>query len=132
MVIDKVFLDSLCEQAQNNPRLRINYDLRNSENDQSQRMLNALQPGTILPIHRHPSTSETMIVVQGSVEQKFYDENGKLTESFILKAGSSHAMVHIPAGMWHNLICLEKDTVIFEAKDGAYQPVNIEDIKTIL
>lgn len=132
MVIDKVFLDSLCEQAQNNPRLRINYDLRNSENDQSQRMLNALQPGTILPIHRHPSTSETMIVVQGSVEQKFYGEDGKLTESFILKAGSSHVMVHIPAGMWHNLICLEKGTVIFEAKGGAYQPVNIEDIKTIL
>lgn len=129
MIIDNNFLDSLCEQAKNNPRLRINHDLRNSDKDLSQRMLNALHPGTMLPIHRHPSTSETMIVIKGSVTQKFYDEDGKLTESYILKAGSNYAMVHIPAGMWHNLECLEEGTVIFEAKDGAYQPVKEEDIK---
>ena len=131
MLLNKLFLDSLCEKAKKNFRLRINFDLRNSDQDQSQRMLNALHPGTILPIHRHPSTSETIIVIQGSVTQKFYDEDGKLTKSYILKAGSNHVIVHIPAGMWHNLDCLEEDTVIFEAKDGAYQPLKEEDIKTI-
>jgi len=131
MIIDTKFLDSLCTQAKNNPRLRLNYDLRNSEQDQSQRMLNALHPGTKLPIHRHPFTSETMIVIRGSVMQKFYDEEGNLINSDVLEAGSSHVMVHIPAGMWHNLDCLEEGTVIFEAKDGAYQPLKEEDIKTI-
>lgn len=131
MKIDKAFLDSLSEQAQANPRLRVNYDLRNSEQDQSQRMLNALHPGTVLPVHRHPDTSETMIVVRGSVREKYYNEAGEVTEVFVLKAGTDHSILHIPAGMWHHLECLEAGTVIFEAKDGAYLPVCEENIKKI-
>lgn len=127
-LFNKLFLDFLSEQAKNNPRLRINYDLRNSESDQSQRILNALCPGTIIPIHRHPDTTETMIVIRGSVCQKYYDDSGNLTHTFILKAGSEHAIINIPAGMWHSLDCIEEGTIIFEAKDGAFQPIKEKDL----
>lgn len=131
MIFNKQFLDALCKQAKVNPRLRINYDLRNSEQDKSQRMLNALHPGTVLPVHRHPDTSETMIVVRGSVREKYYNEAGEVTEVFVLKAGTDQSILHIPAGMWHHLECLEAGTVIFEAKDGAYRPICEEDIMKI-
>lgn len=129
MIFNKHFLDTLSEQAKTSPRLRINYDLRNSEQDQSQRMLNALHPGTQLPIHRHPDTSETIIVIRGSVCEKYFNDEGEIIDIFTLKAGSEEVMLHIPAGTWHTLECLEAGTIIFEAKDGAYHPVNKEDIK---
>lgn len=128
MLLDKPFLDKLCKSASENPRLRLNFDLRNSDQDHSQRMLNALQPGTILPIHRHPFTAETLIMVRGSVCQKFYNDKGEVTDTFILKAGGECSVLQIPAGQFHSLECLEPDTVIFEAKDGPYMPVSPEDI----
>lgn len=127
MLFNQEFLNTLCEQAKENPRLRVNYDLRNSASDTSQRMLNALFPGTIVPIHRHPDTSEIMMVVRGSVREHFYDSEGNLMESFFLKAGED-CLIKIPAGQFHNLECLEEGTVIFEAKDGAYAPTSPEDI----
>lgn len=128
MLLDKNLLDKLSRNASENPRLRASFDLRNSENDHSQRMLNALQPGTILPIHRHPFTAETLIMVRGSVCQKFYNNKGEVTDTFVLKAGGECSALQIPAGQFHSLECLEADTVIFEAKDGAYMPVSAEDI----
>ena len=127
MLFNQEFLDTLCIQAKENPRLRVNYDLRNSGADTSQRMLNALCPGTIVPIHRHPNSTEVMIVVRGSVLEHFYDTNGILTESFRLKAGGD-CLISIPVGQFHSLECLEEGTVIFEAKDGAYMPARLEDI----
>ena len=127
MLFNQEFLNTLCEQARENSRLRVNYDLRNSASDTSQRMLNALFPGTIVPIHRHPDTSEVMMVVRGSVREHFYDSEGNLMESFFLKAGED-CLIKIPAGQFHNLECLEEGTVIFEAKDGAYAPTSPEDI----
>lgn len=127
MIFDKDFFDKLCEQARQNPRLRMNYDLRNSSNDTSQRMLNALYPGSVVPIHRHPDTTEVMMVVRGSVREHFYDVNGRLTDSFLLEAGKN-CLICIPAGQFHSLECLEEGTVIFEAKDGAYVPVLPEDM----
>ena len=127
MLFNQEFLDTLSEQAKTNPRLRINYDLRNSEADTSQRMLNALCPGTVIPIHRHPDSTEVMMVVRGSVREFFYDAEGTLTDSFLLKAGGD-CLICIPAGQFHNLECLEEGTVIFEAKDGAYAPARPEDI----
>lgn len=126
MLFDQEFLNTLCEQAKENPRLRLNYDLRNSASDTSQRMLNALCPGTIVPIHRHRETTEVMMVVRGSVREHFYDSDGNLVESFLLKAGKD-CLIKIPAGQFHNLECLEEGTVIFEAKDGAYKPLAEED-----
>lgn len=128
MLLGKQLLDQLSKSASENPRLRASFDLRNTDKDNSQRMLNALQPGTILPIHRHPFTAETLIMVRGSVCQKFYNNQGEVTDTFILKAGGECSALQIPAGQFHSLECLEPDTVIFEAKDGAYMPVSAEDV----
>lgn len=128
MLLDKEVLDQLSKSASESPRLRASFDLRNTEKDNSQRMLNALQPGTILPIHRHPYTAETLIMVRGSVCQKFFNEKGEVTDTFVLKAGGECSALQIPARQFHSLECLEPDTVIFEAKDGPYMPVSVEDI----
>lgn len=128
MIISQQVIDTLCEQAAQSPRLRANLDLRTSAEDGSQRMLNAVQPRTNVPIHRHPSTSETVILVQGSLEEIFYDENGMETSRILLSKSGSMSMVNIPAGQWHTINVLEMNTVMFEAKDGAYQPLTDKDI----
>lgn len=128
MVIDKELLDELTSQAKQKPRLRQAYDLRNSIDDKSQRMLNALEPGTVLPIHRHRTTSEVTSVIRGRVRHNMYDEKGNLTETFIASADDFPNFYVTPMGMWHNTECLESGTVIFEAKDGAYAPLNAEDM----
>ena len=126
MKITKQTLDSLSEQAKASPRLRMNYDLRNSADDKSQRMLNALEPGTVLPIHRHRTTSETVVCIRGHFVEFFYDEHGNLTETIDMVPGGT--VLNIEAGQWHNLKCLESGTVLLEVKDGAYEPIKEEDI----
>ena len=128
MKIDKFMLDTLCDKAKTNERLRLNFDLRTSSEDSSQRMLNALEPGTILPIHRHRFSSETVVMVRGSLEEVFYNDNGEVTETILMQAGGDCPAVQIPAGQWHTIKVLEPGTVIFEAKDGAYTPLSEEDI----
>ena len=146
MIIDQKFLDSLSAHAKANPRLRQSYDLRTTPDDKSQRMLNALEPGTIMPIHRHRNTSETMVMVRGKLIERFYDDNGKITEEFVMaplvaeqgrstnisnssnNSEPSVSMVQIETGQWHSLEVLEEGTVIFEAKDGPYEPIKSEDI----
>ena len=131
MIIDNDFLNQLTAQAKENPRLRQNCDLRNSAEDKSQRMLNAIEPGTVMPIHRHRGSSETVVLLRGSMRQNFYDDQGHLTNSWILKPGTDCVGCHIPAGQWHNLECLESGTVLFEAKDGAWEPLQEDDILDI-
>lgn len=126
MVIDTNLLDNLSAQAKANPRLRQSMDLRNSPDDQSQRMLNALEPGTVMPIHRHRDTSETCICIRGHFEEYFYDEKGNLTETIDMVPGGP--ILNIEKGQWHSLRCLESGTVLFEAKDGAYEPLGEDDI----
>ncbi len=128
MVVTSNLLDRLTLEAQASARLRKNYDLRNSPEDNSQRMLNALEPGTIVPIHRHRESSETVAVLRGSVRQNFYNDKGKLTETFVVKASSSLPFFVVPIDTWHNLESLESGTVIFEAKDGRFEPTQSEDI----
>lgn len=125
MVLDKALLDQLTSEAEENPRLRRNYDLRNSENDLSQRMLNAIEPGTVMPIHRHPNTSTTVIIIRGKMRQNFYDDNGTLIESVILDAEGDIRAVQIEQGRWHNLVSLQSGTIIFEAKDGQWEPYEL-------
>lgn len=125
MTIDKELLDSLTAKAKANPRLRQNFDLRNSENDGSQRMLNALEPGTIMPIHRHPNTSTTVIIIRGKMRQNLYDGSGTLTESVILDAEGEIRAAQIEQGRWHNLESLETGTILYEAKDGAWEPYEL-------
>ena len=150
MKIDNILLDMLTAQAKESPRLRMNLDLRNSDADSSQRMLNAIEPGSVVPVHRHQKTSETVVVLRGRVVEEYYDEAGVLVESFVL--GDCHVAdaprndvldfaprndvpvacaLNIPAGQWHTLRALESGTVILEMKDGAYEPIGAGDILSI-
>ena len=129
MVIDKQILDNLTKQAKESPRLRMAMDLRNSPEDGSQRMLNALEPGTVMPIHRHLASNETCVCIRGHFEEYFYDENGNLTDTIDMVPGG--VVLNIEKGQWHSLKCLESGTVLFEAKDGPYQPLSPEDIMEV-
>ena len=126
MVITQSILDSLTEQAKASPRLRMNLDLRNSPEDQSQRMLNAIEPGTVMPIHRHRGSSETVICLRGHFEEYFYDDVGRLADTFDMHPGG--VVLNVPIGQWHSLKSLESGTVLFECKDGKYEPIGEEDI----
>ena len=128
MNIDKTLLDNLSFQAKASPRLRMNMDLRDSAEDQSQRMLNALEPGTVLPIHRHRKTSETVAILRGRAVQYLYDDNGCETDSVLLEAGGEVPAMQVEMGQWHRLEALESGTVIVEFKNGAYEPMGPEDI----
>ena len=121
-------MDSLTEQAKASPRLRMNYDLRNSAEDQSQRMLNAIEPGSPLPIHRHRKTSETVVCLRGHLREIFYDDNGKVTETIELAPVSDCVALNIPAGQWHTLRSLQSGSVILEVKDGKFEPLSDVDI----
>ena len=128
MVIDGFLLDSLSAQAKASPRLRQAMDLRNSDSDGSQRMLNALEPGSVLPIHRHRASSETVVVLRGKIEWVFYDNEGNETERVTLDDNGEPRMLNVERDKWHSLVCLEKGSVLFESKDGAYAPLGEEDI----
>ena len=128
MNFDKTILDELSQKAKESPRLRMNLDLRTTPEDQSQRMLNALEPGTVLPIHRHTKSTEVVTILRGKAVQYLYDDNGNETGQVLLEAGGECAGMSIERGQWHRIECLETGTVIFEAKDGPYEPIQPEDI----
>lgn len=128
MVVDTNLLDALTAQAKASPRLRMNFDLRNSPNDQSQRMLNSLEPGTVMPIHRHRHSSETVVVLRGKVKWVYYNDKKEVTDTFIVAPGSDLVGLSVPMGQWHSLECLETGTVILESKDGAFEPTRPEDV----
>ena len=131
MIIDHELLDSLSAKAQASPRLRMNFDLRNSPGDGSQRMLNALEPGTVLPIHRHRATSETVVILRGRIQWVFYDGDGNETERVTLDADGDLRMLNVERDRWHSLVCLESGSVLFESKDGPYAPLGEEDTMII-
>ena len=128
MKMSKDLLDTLTAQAKASPRLRMNYDLRNSPEDESQRMLNALEPGTVLPIHRHRNSSETVAILRGRAVQWLYDEEGNVVEKVLLEVGGDIPAMNVEKRQWHRLECLESGTVIVEFKDGAYEPLVAEDV----
>ena len=153
MKITQELLDRLTEEAKTNPRLRVNYDLRNSAEDGSQRMLNAIEPGSVFPIHRHRKTSETMVCLRGKLVVEYYDEftggdgssqgeaarlsergprcidgSSRLVETIELSPNGPVVALNIPAGQWHTVKALESGTVILEVKDGPYEPLGEEDI----
>lgn len=129
MKITQALLDSLTEQAKASPRLRMNMDLRNSDKDQSQRMLNAIEPGSPLPIHRHQKTSETVICLRGRLVWEFYDELERIcTERIELSPNGPIVALNVPQGQWHTVKALESGSVILECKEGAYEPLQDCDI----
>ena len=126
MIIDNKLLEDLTRQAKSSPRLRMNFDMRNTPDDKSQRMLNAIEPGTVMPIHRHMGSSETCLCVRGHFVEYFYDEKGNVTDTFDMLPGG--LIINVPIGQWHSLKSLESGTVLFECKDGKYEPQRPEDI----
>ena len=132
MKITQTILDKLTEEAKASPRLRMNMDLRNSDSDSSQRMLNAIEPGSPLPIHRHQKTSETVVCLRGRLVEEYYDELERVcTESIELSPNGPVVALNIPAGQWHTVRALESGTVILEMKNGAYEPLSDVDILQI-
>lgn len=122
-------MDELTTKAKASPRLRMNYDLRNSPEDQSQRMLNAIEPGSHLPIHRHRNSSETVVCLRGRLVEEFYDDLDRIcTEIIELSPNGPIVAVNIPIGQWHTVQALESGTVILEVKDGPYEPICDIDI----
>ena len=129
MKITQTILDELTAKAKESPRLRMNLDLRDSAEDTSQRMLNAIEPGSPLPIHRHQKTSETVVCIRGRLVEEFYDDLERIcTERIELSPNGPVVALNIPAGQWHTVQSLESGTVILEMKNGKYEPISDVDI----
>ena len=129
MKITQAVLDKLTAEAKASPRLRMNMDLRNSDADQSQRMLNAIEPGSVVPIHRHQKSSETVVCLRGRLVEEFYDELERMcTERIELSPNGPVVALNIPAGQWHTVQALESGSVILEVKDGKYEPIQDCDV----
>lgn len=129
MKITQAILDDLTTKAKVSERLRMNLDLRDSAEDGSQRMLNAIEPDSVVPIHRHQKSSETVVCLRGRVVEEYYDELERIcTESIELTPNGQTIVLNIPAGQWHTLRSLESGSVILEVKDGKFEPLSDVDI----
>lgn len=129
MKITKAILDDLTAKAKASPRLRMNLDLRDSIDDQSQRMLNAIEPGSVIPIHRHQMSSETVVCLRGKLRVEYYAEPEMIcSDSFILELNGINIAVNIPIGIWHTVHSLESGTCILEMKNGTFEPLSDVDM----
>ena len=130
-LINEELLDRVTGEAKRSPRLRMNYNFHETLDAKAQRLLNALEPGTQLPVHRHPHTAETYILLRGRINVLFYNNDKQVQEKQELSVGSGNYGVHIPAGQWHTLEVQESGTVIFEVKDGPYTPLTEDNIMNL-
>ncbi len=121
-LIDKQLLDDMSRQAQKSVRLRMNYNFHQSLDDKCHRFLNAVEPGTVVEIHRHPTKDETFVLLRGRVIVRTYNDDGSVIESVELCPDEGKYGVNIPKGAWHNLESLESDSVFFECKEGPFVP----------
>lgn len=128
LLLDTQLLDFITEQAKESPRLRMNYNLHDNLDAKAQRLFNVLEPGTVLPIHRHMNTAETYILVRGRLKVAYYNEKKELLETVILDPLEGRFGLHVPIGQWHTVEPLESGTTVFEVKDGPYAPFKPEDI----
>ena len=130
-IIDGKLLNDVSEQAKTSPRLRMNYNFHQSLEDKCHRFLNAVEPGTKVEIHRHPTKDESFVLLRGKVRVNTYNDDGTLIESVVLCPEDGLYGVDIPKGVWHNLESLEPDSVIFECKEGPFVPHEVEGILTV-
>lgn len=128
MILTSDILDKVSQDAKASQRLRMNYNLHEAAEDSVQRMFNALEPGTIIPIARHPHSNETLIMLRGRLRVLIYDDEKNLIEDVVIEANSANIGYHIPQGVWHTIESLETGTVLFETREGPYQPVEDKDI----
>nr|WP_302830116.1 WbuC family cupin fold metalloprotein [uncultured Bacteroides sp.] len=127
-LITEELLNKVTSQAKVNPRLRMNYNFHASMDEPVHRMLNALEPDTYLPPHRHVDKEETYLLLRGSMWVLFYDDYGNVTDKVLLNPLEGKYGLEIPSGTWHSIIVLESGTVIFEIKKGPYSPLPAKDI----
>ena len=128
MILTKSNLNKLTSEAKATPRLRMNYNLHETFEDSVQRMFNALEPGTEIPIARHPYSSETLIMLKGKLRVLIYDDNKNIIEDVVIAPNTENIGYHITKGTWHKVESLESGTVCFETREGPYAPVAEEDI----
>lgn len=128
--IDVALMDSVAVEARLSPRLRKNHNFHHSEDEPVNRLINVMHRGTYLPVHRHsrPDRSESCIVLRGRVGVTIYDDEGNLTDSRLVGPSCDCVGYDIDAGVWHGLVVLEDDTVLFEVKQGPYAPISAENI----
>ena len=127
MRFDDSFIEQLSELARKNPRMRQHYDLRDSEEDGSMRMLNAIEPETVIHVHRHPMTSEDVVVLRGKAEEVLYDDNGNVLERIVMEPGTKCMGCHVSKGQYHTCKSMKPGTVIIEFKNTKYDPVGTEE-----
>lgn len=131
-VIDRELLDEVSRQAKQSDRLRKNYNFHESLEDKCHRMLNAVEPGTLVPIHRHPTKDESFVILRGKVRSTTYNDDGSVIESVVLCHENGVYGVDIPKNVWHRLEALEPDSVIFECKEGPFVPHEVEGVLNIV
>ena len=130
-VIDNNLIDSVVAQAKESPRLRMNYNFHESLDDKCHRLLNALEPGTVVPVHRHPTKDESFVILRGKVRVSIYNDSGQVTESVVLSPADGKYGVDIAKNVWHGVECLESGSVIFEVKEGPFVPHDKDGILEI-
>ncbi len=129
--IDVERLNRVSAQAKASERLRMNYNFHGSLDDKCHRMLNAVEPGTVVPIHRHPTKDESFVILRGKVRVTTHNDDGSIIEDVVLSQESGNYGVDIPKNVWHNLESLEPDSVIFECKEGPFVPHEVEGVMTV-
>ena len=130
-IIDKQLLDDVSRQAKESPRMRMNYNFHQSLEDKCHRFLNALEPGTAVEEHRHPTKDESFVILRGKVRVLTYNDEGEVLEEIILDPREGRYGVDIPKNVWHNVECLEADSVIFEVKEGPFVEHEVDGILTV-
>ena len=130
-IIDEKLLNEVSDKAKESPRLRMNYNFHQSLDDKCHRFLNAVEPGTVVPIHRHPTKNETFVLLRGRVRVNTYNDDGTVIESVVLCPEEGLYGVDIPKGVWHNVECLEPGSVFFECKEGPFVPHEVEGILSV-
>lgn len=130
-VIDNDLIDSVVAQAKESPRLRMNYNFHESLDDKCHRLLNALEPGTVVPVHRHSTKDESFVILRGKIRVNTYNDAGEVTESVVLSPADGKYGVDIAKNVWHGVECLESGSVIFEVKEGPFVPHDKDGILEI-
>ena len=130
-LIDKQLLDDVSRQAQKSVRLRMNYNFHQSLEDKCHRMLNAVEPGTVVPIHKHPTKDESFVILRGKVRVTTHNDDGSIIEDVVLSQESGNYGVYIPKNVWHKLESLESGSVIFECKEGPFVEHEVEGVMTV-
>lgn len=131
MIIGKNLLDQVSAQAKASPRLRMNYNFHQSLDDKCHRFLNAVEPGTLVPIHRHPTKDESFVILRGTVRVTTHNDDGSIIEDVVLSQESGNYGVDIPKNVWHKLESLESGSVIFECKEGPFVEHEVEGVMMV-